>query len=204
MRNNQDFHKFVEKVVGVIPDNIPDGLMRNWVNHPMILDLVLKEALGHYPMIEEIQSFAVEVRYSSTIEEMVSRGEYTGFDGRINSINYPHSEGENLIKTEFFRLVRFSNSIKSDKAIGEMSRLGIRPVTIREMLVLGAYQKDSVRYYPVVGLGTEWFDARDSMRVHQDKRVVCLTGDYLTGRILSLERFDDIWGKKWVFAGVDK
>ncbi len=142
--------------------------------------------------------YTVSVDYDCPIEQLVKDGKYYWSHYDITTHYFPSTEkGEAQIK---IYLMNFGRQISSEDAIREMATQGLRPATLKELLVLGATQPELQCSNPIVALGSTWRDPTD-----QDVQdVPYLDGRDSSRRILSLFLFESDWNLDWRFAAVRK
>jgi hypothetical protein len=102
----------------------------------------------------QTQGFRVTVNYGRTIKEQVKAGKYDWSNPNITSKNFPFSQkGKASI---LIQLIHFDQDMTSAEVLEELSKQGLRPATLPELLVFGAKFPDKQRDFPIVALGSVW------------------------------------------------
>jgi len=144
--------------------------------------------------LDEIQGiYTVTVDYNQTVEQLVQAGKYKWADKEVASSNFPSTESGKA-QVDIY-LVSFARNISSEDAIKEMSAQGLRPATLKELLVLGTAYPNLQRAGPIVALGSSWR--------HPDGNLdVPFLAGYGPFRYLFLVWFDGGWDSSWRLAAV--
>lgn len=143
-------------------------------------------------------NFELTVDYGRTLTKMMVAGKYDWITASITEDRYPLPTellGKKI--TVSTGLFYFNRAICSKDAITEMNKMGYRPATIAEVLALGESQPDLQSKFPIVALGSVWYNS------YGRGYVLILHVD--TGmRELHLDRSDDDWSRNCRFLAVRK
>jgi len=186
------YREFIGQVIRALPNEEElTGTMQGWINNPSALRKALREAL--LPSQRE-NTYTVTVDYGRTVEEMVEVGQYDWSNDNITSRNFPlpSEKGEENVEVE---IIYFDRSISSEDAVAEMTKRGLRPATLAELLALGEQYPELQREAPIVALGSVWQDRGG------DRGVPCLDG-FGRERYLALDVWGGDWRGVWRFAAV--
>ena len=136
-------------------------------------------------------TYPLTIDYSQSIKSLIKRGDYAWASKNINETNFPSSEnGEVKIGVE---LISFGEDKSSENALKEIKKMGLEPLTLRELLHFGIYYPDFQRENPIVALGSTWRDPCG------DVYAPCLNRDGLD-RFLHLTWVEGDWLPAWRFA----
>jgi hypothetical protein len=93
-------------------------------------------------------SYPVGVNYGLPVRAMVKGGKYDWASSDINSRHFPPTgKGKSRVR---IRLVHSDRNMESDEVLRELDRQNLRPVTLPELLALGAKYPDLQRQFPIV------------------------------------------------------
>lgn len=141
------------------------------------------------------QSFSLVLDYSKSVEQMLADGGYDYKNSSITDGHFPRkAKGSVTITPE---LVHFDRFISSDDALKELSKRGLRPATMAELLAFGSKYPDLQRQFPIVALGSVW-------TVRSGCRGVGYLCGGASGRDVGLCWFDGGWGADCRFLAVRK
>ena len=96
----------------------------------------------------------VRIDYSRSLLEMVKKGGYDHLHNDINAQRFP-VKGEGQVELEI-TLASFNQEMRRDNALIKLDSAGLRPVTLAEVLALGATPKKVLCERPIVALGSIW------------------------------------------------
>lgn len=113
-------------------------------------------------------AYPVTVDYGQPFDQMIAEGTYGFVNVCITSANFPIT-GTGVAESEIV-LVHFNRGIMSDDAAKEMEQMGLRPVTLPELLAFGAMYPDMQCEFPVIALDSIWADRNGN------RNVPCLCG----------------------------
>ena len=151
----EQFREFAGAVIRSLPDNVDSNVMQGWIENQESLRKILREALT--PNGEIIKNiFTLSVNYSRTVEDGIKAGKYDWSNSDITSGHFPtkHCPGsEEGVKIE---LVHFGKNMNTEDVLSELSKKGLRPAELHELLVLGEKHSDLQREFPIVALGSVW------------------------------------------------
>ncbi|MDP3772371.1 MAG: hypothetical protein Q8Q94_03290 [bacterium] len=142
-----------------------------------------------------LKVYPVTVYYGLSLADMIEAGHYDWVNGSITAEHFP-IVGEGMVDLNI-NLLHFKRFIQSDEAIKEMDEMGLRPLTLPELLAFGAKFPDMQREFPIIAFGTVWQD-RDGFRG------VPALGEYDRGCNLGLVWFGYRWSGTYRFAAVRK
>lgn len=149
-------------------------------------------------VIDASGEITLNIDYTKTVEQAITDGNYDWKNSDITAKNFPISPEMTGKKVEVkTKLFHFNRDISSDDAITEMDKDGYRPATLMELLVLGFLFPKLQRQFPIVALGSVWYDADGG------RGVPCLDACG-SGRRLRLHWFDGGWGARCRCLGVRK
>lgn len=135
-------------------------------------------------------AYLVNVNYGLSVEAIAEKDTFDWVSLDVNSSNFPSFEwGE--VKVLIY-LIDFPRHISSEDVVSEMEHLGLRPATLKELLVLAASQPDLQRNNSIVALGSRW-----------EGFVPFLNGGR-TLRSVDLCEWKGDWNDDWRFAAVRK
>ena len=192
----EQFREFAGAVIRSLPDNVDSNVMQGWIENQESLRKILREALT--PNGEIIKNiFTLSVNYSRTVEDGIKAGKYDWSNSDITSGHFPtkHCPGsEEGVKIE---LVHFGKNMNTEDVLSELSKKGLRPAELHDLLVLGEKHSDLQREFPIIALGSVW-QAPDGNR-----RVPYLYG-HGSERSLDLSWVGSRWIGSCRFAAVRK
>lgn len=139
--------------------------------------------------------FMVTVDYSRNLPEMTKAGRYDFASEYITAENFPVI-GEGKAELEIV-LVHFDREMESDDVLAEFEKLGLRAITLPELLAFGETHPEVQREFPIVALGSVWADPNG------DRRVPYL-GRWYGLRRLRLYWFESGWRDGCRFGAVRK
>lgn len=179
------------------PNEFTPEVLDGWILNQASLARVLRETLVPAMDAKGVQTYAVSVDYSLSIEEMVRAGRYDWSNESITSKNFPRlqSWGKREVEVELVHLDRYMRN--GDGVIRELDKRGYRPATLPELLALGAQYPDLQRTYSIPAFGSVWQDPDG------DRYVAYLDGR-ASNRGLDLDWLEDGWRLYWCFAAVRK
>lgn len=123
----------------------------------LIDEVAFRAALD--PKLGEDRDFSVEVDFSIPLLKQISRGRYAVVSDLVNARNYPPSDsGLTGVRPCRMRLFRLRRKMTEKKVLADLARKGARPARLEELLAFGVKYPDFQRRFPVVGLGSKWFD----------------------------------------------
>jgi hypothetical protein len=109
--------------------------------------------------------YQITVDYSLSVEQAVAQGRYDWSEPAITCERcLPQNSCRGQVQV-VVGLVCFNLPIKSDQAIVQLDRCGLRPAQLSELLALGAQYPEQQRQYPIVALGSVWSDQSGCQRV---------------------------------------
>ncbi|MBM3182294.1 MAG: hypothetical protein FJZ86_18400 [Chloroflexi bacterium] len=105
-------------------------------------------------IIIENRKFQVSIDYDQSVEQMVLAGGYQKVHKDVTSSNFPSKEkGKGAI--EILILKSDNKSLTTEEILDEMASLDLQPITIRELLALGAKFVDLERSVgPIAAFGS--------------------------------------------------
>lgn len=129
----------------------------------------------------------IVVNYSDTFEAMIEAGHYAWVNTNITARNFPPAQksGSKGVAT---LLVQYDRPMFSHVAVADLTRRGMRPANMAELLAFGARYPDCHLVGRIVALDAVW--------VHpQGHRLVAnlFSVDSGEGRCLRLDSFDQSW-----------
>jgi len=146
--------------------------------------LLTSKGEGQYPLT---------INYTRTLKEMIVSGNYGHINPDITADNFPvKGDGKVEVVAELMHLNRV---VKSDEAIAEFKKRGLRPAKIEVLLALGEKYPDIQREFPIVALASVWQDGDG------DRCVPSLWHDSVRW-ILDLYWFGGVWRRRSRFLGV--
>ncbi len=141
--------------------------------------------------------YPITIDYGLSLVEMIKVGHYDWVNNSITAENFSIAgAGEGTVDLEV-QLVHFKRYIESDEAIKKMDGMGLRSLTLPELLAFGAKFPEVQREFPIIALGTVW------QRHDGTRGVPALWGDDRR-RYLYLGWFDRRWDDGFRFAAVRK
>ena len=109
-------------------------------------------------------SYPVVVDYNCSLDEMIKAGNYGYVNPRITASNFPiQGEGKREVEVVLFSFNR--RIIRSEEIIIEVKKRGYRPARIEELLALSEKYPDLQQRFPIVALGSVWYDDYDVVPV---------------------------------------
>jgi uridine phosphorylase len=139
-------------------------------------------------------SFRVTVNYDQSVEELIREGNYDRTSD-LAGINF--LSNEKGVATIRVCLVKLNRAISSEDVIEELSLLGLRAATLKELLALGTTQPDLQRSNTIVALGSTWRD-------HGGDLAVAYLSSLYSSRDIYTLTWDVDWDSGWQFAAVQK
>ncbi len=107
----------------------------------------VRRALGLGPL-----EFQITVDYTLDLAAMIAAGKYDYVNPDIMAGSFPiKGEGKRELTAQ---LVHFNRVISSDDVEKELSKKGLRPATIEELLAFGATFPEVQRRFPIIALGS--------------------------------------------------
>ena len=140
--------------------------------------------------------YRITVNYGQNLDQMIEAGQYDSVNYDITATNFPLKE-KGTVEVSI-KLVHFNRSIRSEEAISELNKMGLRPATLPELLAFGAKYPQIQCQFPVVALGSIW-----QSRIG-DRSVPYLWGSYSGERRLDLSSVRGRWDWNYRFAAVRK
>lgn len=138
-------------------------------------------------------SYPVNINFDRPIEHLISDGSFDGYDTTITSNTFPSNEkGQALANIS---LVSFNYSIRGKDVIGELTKMGLRSATLKELLALSIVYPKLQLAGPIISLGSE------SHFPNGGNYVPILDG-YYSRRFLNLLHRGNDWGGNIRFAAV--
>jgi hypothetical protein len=98
----------------------------------------------------------VTIDYGMTVEQMVEAGNYDWNNRDINSRNFP-AKGDGAVETTL-ELVHLNKVARTAEVEAYLKANGLRAATLAELLAFGAKYPEIQLEFPVVALGSSWFD----------------------------------------------
>jgi len=139
--------------------------------------------------------FSVFVEYGRSVSDLVAAGNYDWKNGEVNDKNFPRPEnGSHTVEVQ---LIHFNRVIRTEEALKELDRQGLKPADLHTLLSLGAKYPDLQREFPIVALGSVWQDRNGN------RDVPYLNGSGLE-RHLDLNWAGNGWSGLCRFAAVRK
>lgn len=140
--------------------------------------------------------FKLVVKYSQTLNQMISAGNYTLKSTDVDSENFPLPVKLKGKTVELSARIFDGNDL-SGNIIITMNEAGYRPATLPELLALGKSEQELQRNFIVVALGSAWQD---------EDGVSYVPYIYLNGhqRGVFLMDFKHDWSDNYRFLGVKK
>ena len=141
-------------------------------------------------------TYKLTVNYDTSIESLIEQGKYDWANSDINETNFPSEEaGKSKIEVE---LVGFDKNISSGDAQGKIIKMGLEPLTLKELLHLGIKYPSLQQENPIVALGSTWRNPDGIVRVPY------LGRDDSSDRDLDLSWSEGDWPPSWRFVAVRK
>lgn len=145
------------------------------------------------------RTFSISVDYNDSVSSLINAGAYAWVDPEI-AISSKSIRGSETGKVSLnIQLLRFGRVVATDTVLEEMKKLKLRPVTIKELLGLGATPQVT---YPqmtgIVSLGTK-LKPPISVGVMVATIYICHGQPEL--RLMGMH--ESLWGKDWYFAAVE-
>jgi hypothetical protein len=187
----------VEKLVGALRERgITDEEIHVLVNeNGSALVGKIADAIAEFVKQAKKIVYTVSVDYAVSVEEMVRLGKYDWSNDDITTKNFPSKRvGKAEMEVE---LIHFDRNISSEEALREMEKTGYRAAELHELLAFGAKYPNIQREFPIVAIGSVWWDR------YGDRIVAYLGGDAFE-RGLGLHDFGRAWGDRCRFAAVRK
>jgi len=135
------------------------------------------------PATPDSESLTITVDYGLSLTEMIAQGRYDWTNRDITEECFP-VKGIGKVERGV-ELIHLGYDISSDDALKELTKRGLRPATIEELLAFGAKYPDLQRKFPIVGLGS-------SAHVSGFRYVPYLHGS-VARRVLNLDWYDHGW-----------
>lgn len=129
--------------------------------------------------------FTVMVNYDLPLKEMIKAGEYDWVNSDITQKYFP-VKGNGQAERELI-LVHFGRSMSSDKVLNELTRQGLKPAKIEDLLALGSLRKELQRKFPIIAFGSVW-------TIPDGYRFVTYLSGRDSERRLDLYWYDLVWG----------
>lgn len=139
--------------------------------------------------------YQITVDYGLSLAEMIKTGKYDWVNDSITVEHFPLT-GEGKVDLEV-QLVHFKRLVESGEAIKEMDGMGLRALTLPELLAFGAKFPEMQREFPVIALGSVW-------RRRDGYRCVPVLWECVRERGLDLSWFESRWDAGYRFAAVRK
>jgi len=131
------------------------------------------------------------VDYTKTLEQAIADGKYDKKNENINDKNFPVSPKMIGKKIEVSaKIFPFNCQTSSEDVIFEMSKVGYRPATLMELLVLGCLYPELQRQFTIIALGSIQLTYTDFKSVAHYRFVPCLYLGLFSKRQLCLRSFD--------------
>jgi len=145
-------------------------------------------------------AYAMTVNYDRSVKDSIKTGNYdrVNSDSDIVSKHFPSQEtGRQDITIGLVHFGKYGKYIETDEVIRELNKNGLRPATLKELLVFGEKYPDFQRDFSIIALGSVW-------NIPGGYRgCACLDGD-VSERSLSLCWIGDVWDDSCRFAAVRK
>ena len=129
--------------------------------------------------------YPVVVDFADFLAEMIAAGKYDRINKDITPDHFPTKGGEGRVEKDLM-LVHLNCSARTEEALKEIDRLGLKPETIESLLAFGAKFPDKQREFPIIALGSVW------QHPNGNRRVACLDED-ASKRLLYLYWCEDDW-----------
>ena len=142
-------------------------------------------------------SYAVDVDYNLTVEQLVQAGKYDRANDDISDPHFPmNKKGVEPAEIFIISVVRRMSTEAISNMIGNLA-IPLRHANVKEELALGAQHPDLQREGPIVALGSTWRGPSG------DVGVPCLV-THGSHRFLNLTWFGGAWAPIWRFDAVRK
>lgn len=143
--------------------------------------------------------YPLTIDYNLSIEDMVKAGNYNSVHRKIKAKNFPAGRGEAKVEAVLFRS---GNMVITQEVLAELERHNLRPATMVELLAFGKQHPDPLRVFPIVALGSVWFDGEGDGNVGN-------LYETPSGRTLSLSLYENTaqlpdWGTHNRFLAIRK
>jgi hypothetical protein len=140
-------------------------------------------------------TYSLTIDYTKSVEQMLADGGYDYKNPDITSHHFRHEATGKVVVVA--QLVHFDRFTSTDDALKELSKRGLRPATMAELLAFGSKYPDVQRQFPVVALGSVWANRSG------DRYVGSLSGD-ASGRYVGRDWFGGGWHSRCRFLAVRK
>ncbi|MDO8443791.1 MAG: hypothetical protein Q7S78_02315 [Candidatus Azambacteria bacterium] len=112
--------------------------------------------------IDTVNPYTLTINYTRSIEDGIKAGKYDWTNSDITSSHFPSSEvGTKEVSVE---LVHFGKDMTIEEVLSELDKAGMRPTTLKELLVLGEKYPDLQREFPIIALASVWQNPRGVRR----------------------------------------
>ena len=149
-----------------------------------------------------METFEILVDYSKTLKEMIIEalkkmvivGRYDW--KKDNVISEDFSTKKEVVNVKF-KLICLQKRVSSEEILCYMEKDNLRQATFLELLFFGITHPEIQLKFPIVALGTSWFDSEGL------RRIPYLYGNYIR-RCINFNWFGYRWHKRYRFLAVCK
>lgn len=137
-------------------------------------------------------SHTITVSYEKTVEQLVLDGKYKTHFGDVKFSDSNFRSLELGIRQIDVYLIKLGYKIIKSEIIKELDRVGLRPLSLKELLTLGANQVSVQKGAPILGMDSKWRDKYDHVRIPEiyfDDKFWWVTLDYFENDSLGHEIF---------------
>lgn len=170
--------------VAVFMENLKQGSNREWL-------MSLGNHLNKVTSVTETRVETIRTSCSLNLSDLITLGKYCHVNNLFTEKNFPVSCEGNVSAPVLYN---FGYELTSEEALTEMKRLGLRPATLTELLLLKAVGKEGEKKYPTVALNP------NHRFFYGKKRYVPGIFYGANGSGLDLCAWDGVWRKEWNFA----
>jgi hypothetical protein len=106
-----------------------------------------------------LEAVSLVIDRTKSLDEVVKVGAYDYLNPAITEANFPTAVGPTQLQV---LLVHLNRRAWMAEVTEELASHALQPGSMTELVALGAYRPELQRQFPIVALGSDWFDAEDN------------------------------------------